>query len=497
MDLDPTTMSAVRLAHAIRHRVLSAVEVVSAYVERAEKVNPLLNAIVTPRFDEARREAAALDRALAAGRSVGPLAGVPFTAKDVLATAGVRTTSGSQLFRDHVPATDATAVARLRAAGAILLGKTNASEFAMDIQTDNLVFGPTRNPWDLRRTSGGSSGGDSAAVAAGCCALGIGTDYGGSLRWPAHCTGTLALRPTAGRVPGTGHLPSLSPLDPPAPNSAALHGQLHVVGPLGRTVDDLEVALRVLAGPDNRDPYTVPVPLHDSAEVDVRRLRFAWCDGDGSVPVRADVAAVVDAVAERLGHLGCDVIQQRPAALDGAEALYTRLRGMDGLAEWRQLAAGQEDQLSPHLKTLLAGAREATVGAMLAASLERDRRRAQLLDFLDDRPVLLLPVAVLPAFPLGQRSFHIDGCDVGYFQVVAPCRAVTLFGLPAVAVPCGRSQEGLPLAVQVVAGPFQEHVALAVARLLEQEFGGWSPPPSVLSVTKQLSRGPQHPLRPA
>ena len=476
-------MSAVRLADAIRSRLLPAVEVVDAYVERAEKVNPRLNAIVTPCFGEARREAAALDRALAAGRSVGPLAGVPFTVKDVLATAGVRTTSGSQLFRDHVPAADATAVARLRAAGAILLGKTNASEFAMDIQTDNLVFGPTRNPWDLTRTSGGSSGGDSAAVAAGCSALGVGTDYGGSLRWPAHCTGTLALRPTAGRVPGTGHLPSLSPLDPPPPNSAALHGELHVVGPLGRTVDDLEVALRILAGPDNRAPHPGPVPLHDSAQVDVRRLRIAWCDGDGSVPVRSDVAAVLESVAERLGRLGYDVIQQRPAGLEGAEALYSRLRGMDGLVEWRQLAAGREDQLSPHLQALLAAAREETVGALLAASRERDARRASLLDFLDDRPVLLLPVAALPAFSLGERSFRVEGCDVGYFQVVAPCRAATLFGLPVVAVPCGRSRDELPVAVQVLARPFQEHVALAVARLLEHEFGGWQPPPSVLSVT--------------
>ncbi|HEV3365785.1 MAG TPA: amidase [Acidimicrobiia bacterium] len=476
-DLDPTTLSATQLGHAIRDRRLSAVEVVDAYIERAEGINPILNAIVTSRFERARNEAAEVDRAVAVGEPVGLLAGVPFTAKDVLATAGLRTTSGSRLFRDHVPATDATAVARMRAAGAILLGKTNASEFAMDIQTDNLVFGATRNPWDLTRTSGGSSGGDSAAVASGCSAVGIGTDYGGSLRWPAHCTGTLALRPTAGRIPGSGHLPSLSPLEPPAPNSAAFHGELHVIGPLARTVDDLELALRILAGPDNRDPYSAPVPIHDSAAVDVHGLRFAWCDGDGSVPVRADVLAVLEEVTGRLGRLGCDVVHQRPAALTGAEAVYSRLRGMDGLVEWRQMAAGREAELSPHTQALLAGARERAVGELLEASRERDTRRAQLLDFLEDRQVLLLPVAAVPAFTLGQRAFHVEGRDVGYFQVVAPCRAATLFGLPAVAVPCGRSAENLPVAVQVVAGPFQEHVVLAAARLLEREFGGWQPPP--------------------
>jgi Asp-tRNA(Asn)/Glu-tRNA(Gln) amidotransferase A subunit family amidase len=469
-------MSATSLADRIRRGSLSAVDVVEAYIERAEQRNPSLNAIVTPCFEEARRQAAEVDRAVAAGRPVGPLAGVPFTAKDVLATAGIRTTSGSRLYRDHIPTADATAVARMRRAGAILLGKTNTSEFAMDIQTDNLVFGPTRNPWDLTRTSGGSSGGDSAAVAAGCSALGIGTDYGGSIRWPAHCTGTLALRPSAGRVPGTGHLPSLSPLDPPAPNSAAFHGQLHVVGALARTVDDLELALRVLAGPDNRDPYTVPVPLAESAEVDVRSLRFAWCDGDGSVPMRSDIVAVVAEVASRLGRLGYDVVEQRPGGLERAEALYTRLRGMDGLAEWRALATGREDELSPHLQSLLAKAQEQTVGQLLEASIDRDVLRAQVLDFLAERPVLLLPVAALPAIPLGQREFRVEGCDLEYFQLVAPCRAVTLFGLPAVAVPCGRSEEDLPVAVQVVAGPFQEHVALAAARLIESEFGGWQPP---------------------
>jgi len=476
MDLDPTAMPASRLAGEIRSGSLSAVEVVDAYIGRAEQVNPALNAIVTPCFEQARRAAAEVDGAVAAGRPVGPLAGVPFTAKDVLATAGVRTTSGSRLYQDHVPTADATAVARMRRAGAILLGKTNTSEFAMDIQTDNLVFGPTRNPWDLTRTSGGSSGGESAAVAAGCSALGIGTDYGGSLRWPAHCTGTLTLRPSAGRVPGTGHLPSLSPLDPPAPNSAALHGQLHVVGPLARTVDDLELALRVLAGPDDRDPYMVPVPVADSAQVNSRSLRFAWCDGDGSVPVRSDIVSVVEEVASTLGRLGYDVVEQRPTGLEHAEALYTQLRGMDGLVEWRAMAAGREDDLSPHLKALLAKAREQSVGRLLEASLERDRRRAHLLDHLEERAVLLLPVATLPAIPLGQREFRVEGCDLEYFQLVAPCRAVTLFGLPAVAVPCGRSEEGLPVAVQVVAGPFQEHVALAAARLLEREFGGWQPP---------------------
>jgi amidase len=218
------------------------------------------------------------------------------------------------------------------------------------------------------------------------------------------------------------------------------------------------------------------VPLGDSAEVDVASLRFAWCDGDGSVPVRGDIVAVVAEVAARLDGLGYDIVQQRPSGFERADALYTRLRYMDGMAEWRALAAGREGELSPHVQALLAKAQEQTVGRFLEASGERDVLRARMLDALAERPVLLLPVAVLPATPLGRRDLRVEGSELEYFQLVAPCRAVTLYGLPAVAVPCGRSEEGLPVAVQVVAAPFQEHVALAAARLLEREFGGWQPP---------------------
>src|SRR5437762_452182 len=330
-------MSAGQLAAAIRRRELGPVEVGEAYARRIERLNPRLNAVVTQRLDEARAEAAALERRLAADEPGGPLAGVPYTAKDVLATAGLRTTSGSLLYRDHVPRADATAVARMRAAGAILLGKTNCPEFAMDLQTDNRVFGATRNPWDFDRTPGGSSGGDAAAVADGLAALGIGTDFGGSVRWPAHCTGLFGLRPSAGRVPGTGHLPAPSSLDPPPPSSAALYGQLHVVGPLARAVDDLELALWVLAGPDGRDPHTVPVPLEDSRPIDPRQLPLAWCDGEGTEPIRPDVIDAVEQAAACLARAGCDLARARPPGFEGAEPLFARLRGLDGMAEWRAL----------------------------------------------------------------------------------------------------------------------------------------------------------------
>jgi Asp-tRNA(Asn)/Glu-tRNA(Gln) amidotransferase A subunit family amidase len=473
-------LSATELATRMRRCEFSPVEVIEAHLERIRLVNPRLNAIVTLPGDEARAQARACERALAHG-APGVLLGVPFTAKDVLATAGVRTTCGSRLFANHIPDADATVVARIKAAGGILLGKTNCPEFALDLQTDNLLFGPTRNPWDEQRTPGGSSGGDSAAVASGCTPLGIGTDFGGSLRWPAQCTGLVTIRPTTGLVPATGRLPSASPLVPPPPNSLSFEGQVHVLGPLARSVDDLKLVLRVLAGPDGTDGQAMPVPLGDPNGVDVRQLAYAWCDGEGAWPVRPDVVAVAEQVARHLGRLGLRIDRRAPPGLDRAEGIYSRLRAAEGLPAIQPLVGDRTEELGSTVRDLLEQSPPRTIAELLAINTERDVVRAQLMEFMREYPVILLPVAAVPAFPVGQRAFRVDNTNLPYWQVLACCRAVSLLGLPAAVVPCGRSVEGLPVGVQVVGRPFEEATVLAVARLLEREFGGVQRP-SELSI---------------
>lgn len=470
-----TQFTTTELAGVLARREVSPLEVVDAYVDRIQAVGSRINAVVTLRAEEARAEAVAAERALQSG-SAGPLCGVPFTVKDVLATEGVRTTCGSRLFADFVPRHDAPCVARLTAAGGIFLGKTNCSEFALDPYTDNLVFGPTLNPWNPALTPGGSSGGESSAIAAGLSPLGLGTDYGGSLRWPAHCTGITTIRPTAGLVPRTGILPSTSPYDPPPPNALSFRGQVHVIGPLARSADDLALALNILAGPDGIDPFAVPVSVQRPEDVDVRSLTYVWCEGDGSYPVRDDVVAVVEMAARRLEGLGLHVVHRRPRPLERAEDLYARIRAIDGLADLREMVGDRLRELSPIIRTAVDSGRVGTIPVLLAASDEREALRAELLAYMRDHHILLLPVASLPAYPRDQRTLDVDGREISFWQVLACSRAISLFGLPAAAVPCGWSNERLPVSVQIVGAPFMDDVVLAVARLLECEFGRFECP---------------------
>jgi Asp-tRNA(Asn)/Glu-tRNA(Gln) amidotransferase A subunit family amidase len=432
-----TSWSALAIAGAVRGRNVSAQEVLEAHLRRIEERNDTLNAIVTLVAESARARAAELDRALADGTEVGPLAGVPFTVKDLIATRGVRTTAGSRGLADFVPMATAPAVERLERAGAIMLGKTNCPELALDVHTSNRLFGHTRNPLDPERTPGGSSGGDSAAVAAGFAPLGIGTDYGGSLRWPAHCTGVVGFRGTPGLVPATGTLPFPATTDPlPPVDSGSYQARVQVIGPIARTVPDAWAALSVMAGPDMRDPFSVPVPLGRPEAVPLESLRIAWCDGDGTVPVREDLADVVAQASRELGRLGLDVREERPPGLETAEEIYAALRAGDGRhsrSDDRRMVA------------------------------RRDALRIQVLEFLGRDTVLLLPVASLPAFKIGQTEFHVGGVAIPRMNLVTSCRAVSLLGLPAIAVPAGRTADGLPVGVQIVGRPFADHVVAAVA----------------------------------
>ena len=457
----------------LQTRQLSPVDLLAAHLARIEQRNPGLNAIVTLVDEEALYALARESERELLGDRPRPLVGLPFTVKDSIATQSLRTTCGTKLLADHVPATDATAVARLRNAGAILLGKTNCSEFALAMHTDNPLFGTTAHPSGRGLTPGGSSGGEAAAVAAGLSPLGLGTDYGASIRWPAHCTGIAGLRATVGRVPGTGQLPASAGTAEAIPNSLRLQGQLQVVGPLARNVTDLELALALIAGPDGRDPLTADVPLGRSRDVDVRALRVAWWDGDERHPVREDVAAVVRAAAQALTSEGVEVTHDLPPSIDDAEALYMRLRMMDGLADVRALADGRTHLLGPVMRNLLAAeATSATVADLQRANAQRDALRAGVLAYLRERPILLWPVAATPAVVATDGPYEVMGRRLDLWELGAWCRIVSLLGFPSLSVPFGASQDGLPIGVQVVGPPFAEDHVLAVGRVLERAATG-------------------------
>jgi Asp-tRNA(Asn)/Glu-tRNA(Gln) amidotransferase A subunit family amidase len=474
-DDDLLGRSALAMAAAIRGKSVSAREMLDLHLRRVALMNPDINAIVTLAEEEARAAADAADQAIASGRDLSPLHGVPFTVKDVIVTAGVRTTAGSLVLRDFVPTQTAPAVARLQKAGAILMGKTNCPEFALDLHTSNKLFGDTRNPWDLTCTPGGSSGGDSAAVASGCAGFGIGTDYGGSIRWPAHCTGLVSIRPTPGIVPGTGQIPFSTDSALPPPNSLSVQGQQQLISPIARTVDDLLFLLRAMAGPDGRDVYAFPFTIADPAAVDMASLRCAWFDGEGGTPVRADIVEVVASAARTLEEAGLPVVNRRPTGFESAEAIFAALRSADGVPDHLRVIGDRYADLTESMRSWIDGCAPATVAEYRQLAAQRDSLRASVLSFMEDWPILLLPVASLPAFKVGTSRFSVDGAEIARMDVHVHCRAMSLLRLPAAVVPCGTSREGLPIGVQIVGRPFAEHEVLAVAAALERAFGPWRP----------------------
>jgi amidase len=456
-----TELSASALARAIRAGQVSSAEVVAAHLRRIDAVNPVLNAVVQPTAEAARRRAQAADAALARGECWGPLHGVPFTAKDALDTAGVITTGGTTGRAGYRPGQDATAVARLQGAGAILLGKTNAPECSLAFETDNLVYGRTNNPYDPTRTPGGSSGGEAAIISACGSPLGLGTDAAGSIRWPAHCCGIAGLKPTHGRVPATGAFP------PPI----GLTGPIWHLGPLARFVEDLALALPIIAGVDGHDAATVPMPLGDPAAVDIAKLRVAFHTDNGIVPADAATTDVIRRAAQVLADAGVAVEEERPAGIEQSLELGLGLFGADGGAGVQMLLqmAGTT-AVSPFIVEFGERLRAfALTTAELSGLLVRlDLFRSTMLGFLDRYDVIVCPVNAGPAMPHNTTFERV--AEFGY--------TVThnLTGWPAAVVRGGASPDGLPIGVQVVARPWREDVALAVAAHLERVLGGWQPP---------------------
>jgi amidase len=455
---NPTYASAAALARAIRNKEVSSEDVVKAHLQRIEVVNPRLNAVVQIAAEEALAQARAADTALAKGAVRGPLHGVPMTIKDCLDTAGVISTGGTTGRAAFVPAHDATAVARLRAAGAILLGKTNTPELTIAYETDNLIYGRTNNPYDLSRTSGGSSGGAAAIVAAGGSPFDIGSDTGGSLRVPAHCCGTAAIRPTSGRVPRTGHI-----LPP-----AGVMDALTQIGPIARCVEDLALILPIIAGVDWHDPAIVPMKLGDPEQVDVKTLRVAMHTDNGLVPPTREIVETVQAAAAALADAGLAVTEARPAGIEQTFDLFLGLFAADGGAGLQMLLQmyGTHD-ISPAIQGVLEQVRAMPMSTAQFGGLivQLDMFRSTLLSFMEAYDVILCPVCAHPAPPHGS-SYSLEGLR-GYSYT----QTHNLTGWPAVVVRGGTSPEGLPIGVQIVARPWREDVALAVAQYLETALG--------------------------
>ena len=461
---NPVFASAVDLAGAIRAREISSEEVVRACLRRIDEVNSRINAVVVLRADAALAEARDADQALARGKLKGPLHGVPMTLKDSLDTEGIISTGGTMGRAGFVPEEDATVVERLKAAGAILLGKTNTPELTLSFETDNLVYGRTNNPYDLTRTPGGSSGGAAAIVAAGGAPFDIGSDTGGSIRLSSHFCGTAGIKPTSGRVPRTGHIISYG----------GIHDGLTQLGPIARYVRDLALILRVIAGPDGRDPSIVPMPLRDPGRVSMRRLRVAWHTDNGLVSPTDEIAGVVRQAAAALSDRGLKTEEQVPPPVPALKGRLDEIHNWipDGGAWVRRLLRQAGTEEHHHLLNASLDEEQEISSAELTKRLQRmDEFRSRMLAFMENYDVVVCPVNALTAIPHG-TSRHRD---------VAPAFVYTwlynIVGWPGAVVRCGTSSEALPIGVQVLARPWREDVALAVAGYLESVMGGYQRPP--------------------
>lgn len=465
--MDITQCSAAEIARRVRRKEISPVEVVNAHLRRVDELNPRLNAFVSVRREQVQQEARRAESAVMRGGEK-PLLGVPVSIKSSVDVAGLRCEAGSRLRAGNVPEKDAPLVKRLKDAGAIVLGNTNAAEMLMAYDTDNVLYGRTCNPWDLERTPGGSSGGESAAVASGMSAAGIGSDGGGSIRVPAHYTGICGLKPTPGRIPGTGHFPAC----------VGPFANMGVVGPLARTAEDLRLMLQVTCGSDIDDPLAVDYPNPELSFEELRQIRVGYFHDDGAAPVTPETKQAVSAAAAALRDDGLHIEQFLPSGLEEARALWETLfvRVAGGMLV-ASLAAGKEAEISPRLQKFLnvATASQApTAEALLHTLFDRDTLRAAFLRQMETYRVLLTPVSTGPAFRHGDGGWD-DSFPVNYLRSMRFTQWFNLLGNPAVVVPVGHSPEGLPIGVQIVGRPYEEGLILQVAEMIQKHFRG-SPP---------------------
>lgn len=452
-------MTALELLSAYRDGELSPVEVTRAILERVEEVNGKINAIVTVTGDLAMEQAGAAEKAYRRGET-GALEGVPVTIKDLISTKGIRTTLGSKLFEDYVPAEDAVLVERLKREGAVILGKTNVPEFGLVAVTDNLVFGPSYNPWDMRKTTGGSSGGAAGALAAGLGPLAVGNDGGGSIRVPASLCGVFGLKPQFGRVPSYPHV---------------VHGwdTMNHEGPMARTVADAALMLDVMAGPDERDRSSLPasgVCYLDSIGGDVGGLKVAYTSGLASQAVDPEVARITREAAFSFEKLGCEVTEDDPGIPDMSSDLTTMVI--------LETAAAQEDRLEeakemmyPLYRPFLDLPAAFTGIDMVRVLFHREDLWDVLRRFFERYDILLTPSTACPAFDFREGGMlgpeTIDGEEASPASWVAFTFPFNFTGQPAASVPCGFTEGGLPVGLQVVGRRFEEPTVLRAAAAYE------------------------------
>jgi Asp-tRNA(Asn)/Glu-tRNA(Gln) amidotransferase A subunit family amidase len=432
------TESLEKIARLIKTREVSPVEVVEAHLEQISRLNPKLNAIVTIAPD-------VLERAKAVEQG-GPLYGVPITIKDTIETAGLLTTSGSKMRSNYVPTSDAPAVARLKAAGAIILGKTSPSEMAMDYTADNPVFGRTNHPLNPELTPGGSSGGEAVAIATHMSPGGLGSDLAGSVRIPAHFCGICGLKPTTGRVPGGGQFP-------PSTGPYSLGA---VIGPMARTAGDLRLLFNALT---------------NSQQQNVTAPRFAWYAGDGHVPVTDETAKAVRTAASALidhGLIGDETI---PPHVDRGNELWLKLFSRASVVQLRKWYAGHESEGGSFVSWRLATADDTpppTLDDYIANWMERDRLREELMKWMETTPLIIAPVGATPAYPHDTLKVTVRGVTMGTFRAFSYAQAFNVFDLPVVTIPAGRSNDGLPIGVQVIGRPYEEEMILWAAEIIEK-----------------------------
>ena len=460
-------LGATKLAELIRTKEVSSREVVQAHLNRIKETNPKINAIVTLLEVAALKDADAADKAVANGAALGALHGVPFTIKDSLDTAGILTQRGSKLFAGNIPTKDATAVARFKAAGGIPLAKTNLPEFSGWTESDNLVTGRTNNPWNLERTPGGSSGGESAAIASGMSPIGLGSDVAISVRGPAAFTGIAALKATHGRIPYTGHYPLVTE-------------RWWHVGPMGQTVSDVALGYSILKGADGVDGYAVHSALAEAADARIpgQALRVGWVSDAAFAPVDPEITAAVAAAASMLATMGCDVEEVTlPFLGTPLNALMTVVYS-ELVPTIKALAKGRESELHAAGKAII-NFPEASFAEYLAASGKSEALRSAFAGFFQKYDVLLCPVNPMTATPHGATEVIVNGQKASWMHVMSATSPFNLSGLPALSVPYAFSSEKLPINIQLVSRWLDEATILRLGALLERKGGLGDRHPSI------------------